>query len=310
MGRYIQQTNTIDGAWLMAMAQTSANADNTINALVADSDAMNLIAINPLLRSSIGVSGVAYTAINGSSMATAKYAAGWSGLNPVDYAAMADIIASSTAMTAIAASSTAMTAIAASSTAMAAIAASSTAMADIIASSTAMTAIAASSTAMAAIWASNSATNAMMASSAARLAVYYSDTALAQLQYTPAQVQRLITENIAMVNSNMWGGAVQFEPNGKKLIILRRYYSSTSDKDCISWRRDATAIGQGPTAGAGGRTLYTNAAHRGCISGTYTDSGTYAANNDTGNFVCAANGLHRNASVAANAVLTVYYIKV
>ncbi len=280
MGRYIQQTNTIDGAWLMAMAQTSANADNTINALVADSDAMNLIAINPLLRSSIGVSGVAYTAINGSSMATAKYAAGWSGLNPVDYAAMADIIASSTAMTAIAASSTAMTA------------------------------IAASSTAMAAIWASNSATNAMMASSAARLAVYYSDTALAQLQYTPAQVQRLITENIAMGNSNMWGGAVQFEPNGKKLIILRRYYSSTSDKDCISWRRDATAIGQGPTAGAGGRTLYTNAAHRGCISGTYTDSGTYAANNDTGNFVCAANGLHRNASVAANAVLTVYYIKV
>ncbi len=270
MGRYIQQTNTIDGAWLMAMAQTSANADNTINALVADSDAMNLIAINPLLRSSIGVSGVAYTAINGSSMATAKYAAGWSGLNPVDYAAMADIIASSTAMTAIAASSTAM----------------------------------------AAIWASNSATNAMMASSAARLAVYYSDTALAQLQYTPAQVQRLITENIAMGNSNMWGGAVQFEPNGKKLIILRRYYSSTSDKDCISWRRDATAIGQGPTAGAGGRTLYTNAAHRGCISGTYTDSGTYAANNDTGNFVCAANGLHRNASVAANAVLTVYYIKV
>ena len=300
MGRYIQQTNTIDGAWLMAMAQTSANADNTINALVADSDAMNLIAINPLLRSSIGVSGVAYTAINGSSMATAKYAAGWGGLNPVDYAAMAEIIASSTAMTAIAASSTAM----------AAIAASSTAMAEIIASSTAMTAIAASSTAMAAIWASNSATNAMMASSAARLAVYYSDTALAQLQYTPAQVQRLITENIAMGNSNMWGGAVQFEPNGKKLIILRRYYSSTGDKDCISWRRDATAIGQGPTAGAGGRTLYTNAAHRGCISGTYTDSGTYAANNDTGNFVCAANGLHRNASIATNAALTVYYVKV
>jgi len=171
---------TVNGEWLMAMAQSSANASNTVNALCEDSAAMTLIFNNPTLMATIGNSGTVFTAISDStnSVTIGKWIAFKAGLNPADYADMTAVIASSTAMTAVAASSTAMTAVAASSTAMTAVIASSTAMTAVAASSTAMTAVAASSTAMTAVIASSTAMTAVAASSTAMTAVIASSTAM------------------------------------------------------------------------------------------------------------------------------------
>jgi hypothetical protein len=183
-------------------------------------------------------------------------------------------------------------------------------VAAVAASSTAMSAVAASSTAMSAVWASNTATDAITASSTAKLAVYNSDTALAQLQYNPTQVQRLVT-NTATLSSDNWGGAANLVANGTRIIILRRYYSN-AEFDYINWARGSTTtgVGHGPVAGAGGRTLYTSSQARGCVSGTYNDNGALPTdNNDTANFVCAANGLRRD-TANNGATQFVYYIPV
>ena len=199
---------------------------------------------------------------------------------------------------------------AASSTAMTAVAASTTAMTAVAASSTAMTAVAASTTAMAAVWASNTASDAVLTSSTARLAVYNSNTALAALQAKPTQIARQIgISGRCVLMSSSVNGFI-FVQNGIKVILLRRYYSN-AEYDFINWARGSTidGPGNGPVAGAGGRTLYTSLQNRGCVSGTYTDTGAVAANNDTGNFVCAANGLKRNA-VNLGGNLYIYYIPV
>ena len=197
--------------------------------------------------------------------------------------------------------------VAASSTAMAAVIASSTAMAAVAASSTAMTAVAASSTAMAAVWASNTATDAVFASATARLAVYNSDTALSALQATPAQVQRKVTSG--SVNSSTSSSSFVFVANGTKVILLRRRYNST-ESDMINWARGSTtaAVGQGPFGG--GRNLDTGVQALGCISGTYTSNGIMpTTDNDTANFVSAANGLQRRTWSNGN-ILYVSYILV
>ena len=207
----------------------------------------------------------------------------------------------------MAASSTAMAAVAASSTAMAAVIASSTAMTAVAASSTAMTAVAASSTAMTAVWASNTTTDAVFASATARLAIYNSDTALASLQATPAQVQRKVTSG--SLNENTSSESFVFKPNGTKVILLRRYYGNT-ESDMIDWARGSSsaAVGQGPAGG--GRNLDTGVQALGCVSGSYASNGTMPIANDaTGNFVSAANGLQRR-SWAIGSTLYVSYIVV
>jgi hypothetical protein len=248
---------------------------------------------------------------------------------------MAAVYASATAMAAVAASATAMAAVAASATACTAIAANATANNTVLVSSysvgaylnqvainggattnatlaaqATMAAVIASATAMAAVWASNTASDAVMTSATARLAVYGSDTSLAQLQFNAAQVQRQVT-NLGVTSSNTWGGAVNLVANGTKILILRRWYGAT-EFDYINWTRGSVTAGagNGPTAGSGGRTLYTSAMALGCTSGTYTSTGAYPAANDaTGNFVCAANGLRRD-SANGGAVQNVIYVAV
>ena len=99
--------------------------------------------------------------------------------------------------------------------------------------------------------------------------------------------------------------------NGTKLILLRRWYSGP-EYDYINWARGSVTngFGNGPVAGSGGRTLYTGSAALGCISGTYTSNGAAPTANDvTGNFVCAANGLRRDSS-SSGATQNVIYIAV
>ena len=199
----------------------------------------------------------------------------------------------------MAASSTAMTAVAASSTAMTAVAASSTAMAAVVASSTAMTAV----------WASNTAADAVLTSSTAKLAVYNADTALTALQANPTQVARQIGIGGRCVSASTAAISFVFVPNGTKVILLRRYYAST-EYDMIDWARGSTtaAVGQGPSGG--GRNLDTGAQALGTQSGVYTSNDTMpTANNDTANFVSAANGLQRRTWYNGS-VLYVIYIAV
>jgi len=144
---------------------------------------------------------------------------------------------------------------------------------------------------MAAVWASNTATDAVFASATARLAVYNSDTALSALQATPAQVQRKVASG--SVNSSTGAASFVFVANGTKVILLRRRYGGT-EYDMINWARGSTtaAIGQGPSGG--GRNLDTGSPALGCVSGTYTSNGIMpTTDNDTANFVSAANGLQR-----------------
>lgn len=196
-----------------------------------------------------------------------------------------EIVASTSAMTAIVASATAMTTISGSITAMKAMVASSAWLAGMSASNSAMTAI----------WASNTATDVMIESAAARQAIYDSVFALSALQATPTQVQRLITNGGAsrVVSYSGSNTAAVIVANGTKLILLRRYYSSsTSTVDVFDWERGSTtsAIGQGPAAG--GRNLDTGIVALGCQSGTYLSNGAAPVADDyTGNFVSAANGL-------------------
>lgn len=160
-------------------------------------------------------------------------------------------------------------------------------------SSAAMTAVAASSTAMAAVWASNNAADAVLTSSTAKLAVYDSDTALAALQANPTQVARQIGISGRCVSASTATYAFVFVPNGTKVILLRRYYGGT-EHDMINWARGSTtaAAGQGPSGG--GRNLDTGAQALGTQSGVYTSNGAMpTTNNDTANFVSAANGLQR-----------------
>ena len=228
--------------------------------------------------------------------------------------AMAAVIASSTAMAAVAASSTAMAAVAASSTAMAAVNANDQAVriwmlagtaqvwsnfanvAAVAASSTAMAAVAASATAMSAVAASNIASDAVFTSAIARLAIYDNNTALAAYQANPTQVARQIGIGGRTVTASTAAHAFVFVPNGTRVILLRRWYSGTSEHDLINWARGSTtaAVGQGPVGGS--RNLDTGVAALGTVPGNinYTSNGAHpGTNNDTANFVSAANGLQR-----------------
>ncbi len=220
--------------------------------------------------------------------------------------ALTAVIASSTAMAAVAASSTAMAAVIASSTALTAVADSSTAMAAVADSSTAMTAVADSSTAMTAVWASNTASDAVLTSSTAKLAVYNSDTALTALQANPTQVARQIGIGGRCVSASTATNAYVFVANGTKVILLRRYYGGT-EYDMIDWARGSTTaeVGQGPSGG--GRNLDTGVWALGTQSGVYTSNGTMpTTNNDTANFVSAANGLQRRTWYVGSPLYVIY----
>lgn len=201
-----------------------------------------------------------------------------------------------------------MRAVAASSTAMTAILASSAAMTAMVASSTAMAAVAASSTAMTAVWADNAVADAVLTSPNAKLAVYGSDSALERLQANPTQVTRQIGIAGRTLNASASVSAFVFVPNGTKVILLRRYYSS-AEHDAIGWARNSgmSAVGLGPAGG--GRNLDSGTWANGCVSGSYTSSGTAPSTNDTvSNFVSAANGLQRRAWMGSQVLYVVYII--
>lgn len=226
--------------------------------------------------------------------------------DPVNAASFEAILASTEARTALVNSSTAMTAVAASATAMTAVIASATALSAVTASATAMTAVAASATAMTAVWASNTAADAVLTSSTARLAVYNADAALTALQANPTQVARQIGIGGRCVSASTSAASFVFVSNGTKIILLRRYYGG-AEHDMINWARGSTTAGVGQGPSGGGRNLDTGAQALGTQSGVYTSNGTMpTTNNDTANFVSAANGLQRRTQNTGYTLYVIY----
>ena len=311
--------NVLSG--LPGTMRSAANSSASMVAVAASSTAMALIIASDtaLLEFTGSAASMAVVAANQTVISTLIASTPSLAAMTASRAAMNALAMSSDGMNIVAASSTARSAVLASSKAFNIIATKNMAMGKFIAGCAGlspadyatMEAITASASTMSSVWASNTATDAVMASNIARLAVYNSDTALAQLQYKPLQVERLITNN-ATLNINYGYGDITLITNGKKIIFLRRYYSS-QEYDYINWTRGSTTVGDGNglTAGEGGRTLYTAATARGCNSGTYTNDGvTPVTNNVTGNFVCAANGLRRHSAAYGNTTQYVYYIPV
>ena len=291
--RALRTMNAIEAGTLTGAALQTYLSDATLgagrladfNMLINARGHARRMASSATAMAAVIASSSAMTAVIASNSAMAAVAASVS--------AMAAVIASSSAMTAVIASNSAMAAVAASGTAMAAVAASGTAMAAVIASNSAMAAVAASSSAMAAVWASNTAADAVLTSTTARLAVYNADTALAALQANPTQVARQIGIGGRTTGAATTSSSFIFVSNNTKVILLRRYYNGT-EYDFIDWARGSTTPGAGVIAGSGGRTLDTGAQALGCTSGTYNSNGIMPNfNDDTANFVSAANGLQR-----------------
>ena len=191
-----------------AMAAVIANS-TALNTVVTSPVAMNAVAssyvaVAALYESAVAVEAVkanetAWAALTGASSAVmGKAAAKLAGLNPVDYADMAAVAASSTAMAAVASSQTAMAAIIANSTALKAVVSSSAAMSAVAASQTAMAAIIGNSTALNAVVSSSTAMTAMASSSTARTAITNSATAKNALASSPLKT------TVTKGNRNDW----------------------------------------------------------------------------------------------------------
>jgi hypothetical protein len=139
--------------------------------------------------------------------------------------------------------------------------------------------------------------------------LYNSDAALTALQANPTQVARQIGIVGRTTAASTTLSAFVFVANNTKVILLRRYYSS-AESDTIGWARgsNTAAVGQGPVGGS--RNLDTGAQALGTVSGTYTSNGIMpVTNDDTANFVSAANGLQRR-TWNNGATLYVNYIAV
>ena len=165
----------------------------------------------------------------------------------------------------------------------------------VAASSTAMQAVAASSTAMQAVAASSTAMQAVAASTAARTVLWQSDAFLACLQANNASIQAIISANLA-TTKNTAASAFQFEAQGTKLILLRRYYDGATESDYLQWDRNGSNL--------------PGYAQPNTYDATYTRSASApTTNNATANCVRACSGLNR-ASWGIGNKLTVIYLKV
>nr|DAD87784.1 MAG TPA: Tail fiber protein [Myoviridae sp. ctGRa7] len=149
---------------------------------------------------------------------------------------------------------------------------------------------------MEAVAASSVAMEAVAASTAARQALWQSDTALLALQNSPDAVQCLIDSPYA-VRGEATSSSKTFKEKGTRLILLRRWYSSTSEYDYLQWDRDGENL-----PGYGAKAVKYGEGYAGIGNGP--DS-----NNSDANNVRACSGLRRN-TWSTSSTLTVYYLPV
>ena len=304
-----------DNDWLDGLLAEKPEYEGSLRMVVGMSAWMYDIANSPFAMRTLAASEAGSREVSASATAMREVSASENAVAVIlgTDQALATVVASAVAMSAISASAVAMSAISASAVARDAIKNNPTAYASVLGNHMAVgkfavgaagldpapfadiEAVAASSTAMQAVAASSTAMQAVAASTAARTVLWQSDAFLACLQANNASIQAIISANLA-TTKNTAASAFQFEAQGTKLILLRRYYDGASESDYLQWDRNASNL-----PGYGQPNTY---------DATYARSGSApTANNATANCVRACSGLNR-ASWAVGNTLTVIYLKV
>ena len=294
-----------DNDWLDGLLAEKPEYEGSLRMVVGMSAWMYDIANSPFAMRTLAASEAGSREVSASATAMREVSA--------SEVAVAAIIGTDQALATVVASAVAMSAISASAVARDAIKNNPTAYASVLGNHMAVgkfavgaagldpapyadiEAVAASSTAMQAVAASSTAMQAVAASTAARTVLWQSDAFLACLQANNASIQAIISANLA-TTKNTAASAFQFEAQGTKLILLRRYYDGASESDYLQWDRNASNL-----PGYGQPNTY---------DATYARSAAApTANNATANCVRSCSGLNR-ASWAVGNTLTVIYLKV
>ena len=284
-----------DNDWLDGLLAEKPEYEGSLRMVVGMSAWMYDIANSPFAMRTLAASEAGSREVSASATAMREVSASEN--------AVAVILGTDQALATVVASAVAMSAISASAVARDAIKNNPTAYASVLGNHMAVGKFAVGAAGLdpapfadiEAVAASSTAMQAVAASTAARTVLWQSDAFLACLQANNASIQAIISANLA-TTKNTAASAFQFEAQGTKLILLRRYYDGASEYDNLQWDRNASNL-----PGYGQPNTY---------DATYTRSATApTTNNATANCVRACSGLNRATWAVGNS-LTVIYLKV
>ena len=284
-----------DNDWLDGLLAEKPEYEGSLRMVVGMSAWMYDIANSPFAMRTLAASEAGSREVSASATAMREVSA--------SEVAVAAIIGTDQALATVVASAVAMSAISASAVARDAIKNNPTAYASVLGNHMAVGKFAVGAAGLdpapfadiEAVAASSTAMQAVAASTAARTVLWQSDAFLACLQANNASIQAIISANLATTKDTA-ASAFQFEAQGTKLILLRRYYDGASESDYLQWDRNASNL-----PGYGQPNTY---------DATYARSASApTANNATANCVRACSGLNR-ATWAVGNTLTVIYLKV
>ena len=284
-----------DNDWLDGLLAEKPEYEGSLRMVVGMSAWMYDIANSPFAMRTLAASEAGSREVSASATAMREVSASEN--------AVAVILGTDQALATVVASAVAMSAISASAVARDAIKNNPTAYASVLGNHMAVGKFAVGAAGLdpapyadiEAVAASSTAMQAVAASTAARTVLWQSDAFLACLQANNASIQAIISANLATTKDTA-ASAFQFEAQGTKLILLRRYYDGASESDYLQWDRNASNL-----PGYGQPNTY---------DATYTRSASApTTNNATANCVRACSGLNRATWAVGNS-LTVIYLKV
>ncbi len=294
-----------DNDWLDGLLAEKPEYEGSLRMVVGMSAWMYDIANSPFAMRTLAASEAGSREVSASATAMREVSASENAVAVIlgTDQALATVVASAVAMSAISASAVARDAIKNNPTAYASVLGNHMAVGKFAVGAAGLDpapyadieAVASSSTAMQVVAASSTAMQAVAASTAARTVLWQIDAFLACLQANNASIQAIISANLATTKDTA-ASAFQFEAQGTKLILLRRYYDGASEYDYLQWDRNANNL-----PGYGQPNTY---------DATYTRSASApTTNNATANCVRACSGLNRATWAVGNS-LTVIYLKV
>ena len=284
-----------DNDWLDGLLAEKPEYEGSLRMVVGMSAWMYDIANSPFAMRTLAASEAGSREVSASATAMREVSASEN--------AVAVILGTDQALATVVASAVAMSAISASAVARDAIKNNPTAYASVLGNHMAVGKFAVGAAGLdpapyadiEAVAASSTAMQAVAASTAARTVLWQSDAFLACLQANNASIQAIISANLATTKDTA-ASAFQFEAQGTKLILLRRYYDGATESDYLQWDRNGSNL-----PGYGQPNTY---------DATYTRSASApTTNNATANCVRACSGLKR-ASWGIGNKLTVIYLKV
>ena len=284
-----------DNDWLDGLLAEKPEYEGSLRMVVGMSAWMYDIANSPFAMRTLAASEAGSREVSASATAMREVSASEN--------AVAVILGTDQALATVVASAVAMSAISASAVARDAIKNNPTAYASVLGNHMAVGKFAVGAAGLdpapyadiEAVAASSTAMQAVAASTAARTVLWQSDAFLACLQANNASIQAIISANLA-TTKNTASSSFQFEAQGTKLILLRRYYNGATESDHLQWDRNGSNL--------------PGYAQPNTYDATYTRSASApTTNNATANCVRACSGLNRATWTVGNQ-LTVIYLKV